>query len=75
MSTITWDTVKRIHCEGIQQQVALVEERVYPADFVTHLGGQSFQVRKRQCTYGIECNLRGHPCRWSGLNPDYDPFK
>jgi hypothetical protein len=74
MATIMWQTLKDMHCDRVKQDVALVEERIYPADFIPYHGDPDYQVRSRRCTYGTDCNLAGYACRWSGLNPDYDPF-
>jgi hypothetical protein len=74
MATVTWETAKELYCDRVKQRVALVEQRVYPADFMPYPGGLTYQVRSRRCSSGIECNVAGRQCRWSGLNPNYDPF-
>jgi hypothetical protein len=73
MATVKWQAVATIYCQRVGAQATLVEERVYPNDVLPDIG-DPFQVRTRRCNFGVECNLAGQPCRWSLINPDYDPF-
>lgn len=75
MAYSTWTEVKRIDCEQVGAPVALLEERVYPGNDIIEFGRPPFRVRARKCSTGVACNLAGYKCVWSGLNPDYDPFK
>ncbi len=73
MSKSVWVVAKRIWCDRVQGEVDLLEERVYPLEVLPDVSSP-FQVRSRKCEKGVDCNLDGYRCRWSGLNPDYDPF-
>lgn len=75
MSTIVWQAVKQIHCERIDADVSLVEKRIYPADLLQMGQPEVFRVDARVCSWAKECAVRGCPCRWTGINPDYDPFE
>lgn len=57
----------------MNQEAELLEERVYPADILPDVGAP-YQVWARKCSLGVNCNLAGYACRWSFINPDYDPF-
>jgi hypothetical protein len=73
MATVVWKTIKTIRCDRVGQEAELLEERVYFDDPLPDVG-QPFRVRARKCSLGTECNLAHYACRWSYLNPDYDPF-
>jgi hypothetical protein len=73
MATKHWVKTQVILCERINKEVFLLEERIYPDDVVPD-NSEPFQVRQRKCSHWLECNLVGHPCCWSGINPNYDPF-
>ncbi len=74
VASIVNHTLKTMVCDRIGREVSLVEERVYPADIIPDAGSVMYLVKNRKCTCGIDCNVAGFACRWSGLNPDYDPF-
>lgn len=74
MATIVWEPVKTMECARLGSQVELLEKRVYPSDLLdTALVG--YHKEGKRCSHGIECNQMGFACRWSGLNPDNDPFE
>jgi hypothetical protein len=74
MATVVWEPVKTMQCTRLGEQVQLLEKRVYPIDlFDTAWAG--FHKEGKCCSHGVECNQKGLACRWSGLNPDYDPFE
>jgi hypothetical protein len=73
MTQIVWEVVDSIKCERTGEQAQLLEERVYVSDPLPDLG-RPFKVRARKCSLGTACNLVGYACRWSYLNPTYDPF-
>ena len=73
MAILVEEVVSQTHCGRRPEQAVLMEERVYPADTMPD-SAVVFQVRARKCVYGQECQMEGYPCRWSGLNPNYDPF-
>ena len=73
MSNRIWVRKESIICDRRKSTVHLLEERVYPGDTVPDVG-EPFRIRAQKCSAGIECNLHGFGCRWSGLNPMYDPF-
>ena len=75
MARIVKETIKQIYCDRLNRDVSLVEERVYPADFMPESAGVAYHAQSRQCSFGIDCNRFGYSCRWSGLNPNYDPFE
>ena len=67
------EVISRIWCGRVHEEAVLVEERVYPADVMPDTA-LTFQVRARGCSFSQECQAAGYPCRWSGSNPNYDPF-
>jgi hypothetical protein len=73
MASVNWETTRTMNCERLGSEVALLEKRVYPSDYLnTAFAG--FHKEGVCCSHGIECNLAGLKCRYSGLTPDYDPF-
>lgn len=74
MATIMWETVSQHWCGLMDQAAELLEERVYPADVLPGVG-VPYHVRARKCSLGLNCNLAGCACRWSFLNPAYDPLE
>jgi hypothetical protein len=72
MATIAWETVAQVWC-GRAAPAALMEERVYAADWLNDASAP-FQVRARKCSLEAECREAGLACRWTGFNPNYDPF-
>lgn len=73
MSSQVWVKKESQFCFRVKQTVYLLEERVYPGNTIPDIG-EPYQVRAQKCSAGLECNLVGMRCRWSGLNPTYDPF-
>ncbi len=73
MTQIVWEAVDKIQCERTGEVAELLEERVYPSEVLPNVG-QPYQVRSRKCSMGGECNLVGFPCKWSYINPNFDPF-
>lgn len=75
MAKVIKETIKTIYCDRLNRDVALVEGRVYPADILPDTAGTAYHVQSRECNFGVDCNRYGYSCKWSGLNPDYDPFE
>lgn len=73
MSTVTSEIVAAASCRGARLAL-LVEQRLYPSDWLDDVSAP-FLVRARQCTEQLACREAGMPCRWTGLNPTYDPFQ
>jgi hypothetical protein len=73
MASQVEEVISRTWCGRIPEPALLLEERVYPAEIMPD-NALSFQVIARKCAFGQECQVAGIPCRWSGLNPNYDPF-
>lgn len=73
MSSQVWVKKQTIYCDRLKQKVYLLEERIYPGPSVPNVG-KPYQVKAQKCSAGIECNIHGLRCRWSGLNPLHDPF-
>ncbi|NUM45161.1 MAG: hypothetical protein HUU38_10670 [Anaerolineales bacterium] len=72
MATKTWETIKTIYCNRIQQEVALEVLMVYPSET---LPDGAPQVIAHRCSDGLACNTLEKPaCMWAGTNPTYDPF-
>ncbi len=65
--------IKKIMCARVRQEATLLEDRIYAADADPEVD-TDYIVRARRCNFGVDCNIQGFGCRWSGLNPDYDPF-
>lgn len=74
MSTIVWEVADEIVCERTGATAHLLEERVYPLDCLPEAGAPIFKVLARKCSLGEACNLLEYKCRWSFLNPSFDPF-
>lgn len=66
--------IKEIYCDRLNRDVSLIEDRVYPPDMMPD-AGPVFHRRARMCSFGVDCNRLGYACKWSGLNPNYDPFE
>lgn len=75
MAKIIKAVIKEIYCDRLNRDVSLVEERVYPSEIIPDTAGMAFHAKSRQCSFGIDCNRFGYACKWSGLNPNYDPFE
>ncbi|MBL8058891.1 MAG: hypothetical protein JNK29_19455 [Anaerolineales bacterium] len=73
MTQTVWEVVDSIKCERTGETAQLLEQRVYASDPLPDVG-RPFKVLARKCSTGGECNLAGFPCRWSYINPTYDPF-
>lgn len=73
MAVLTWQVAAQVDC-GRAALAELLEERVYPIDFLLD-ATSAFQVRSRQCAEAQACRAANVPCRWTGLNPNYDPFE
>jgi hypothetical protein len=73
MATAIWEVVGQIECGRVVGTARLLEQRVYPSDLMPD-AGLPYQVWARKCQHGLQCQAAGYPCRWSGLNPCYDPF-
>lgn len=73
MSNQEWVKKQSLYCDRLKQTVYLLEERIYPEGILPDVG-EPYQVRSQKCSAGLECNLLGMRCRWSGLNPTNDPF-
>lgn len=73
MSNTVWETIDTITCERTGAPAYLLEERVYLSDPLPDVG-RPFRILARKCSMGGECNQIGYACRWSYLNPSFDPF-
>ena len=60
---------REICCNLANRSASLLENRIYPAT-----GSNGFHIRLRTCSVSRECSCAGHACKWTGLNPGYDPF-
>jgi hypothetical protein len=69
MATIDWVIVDSRRCELLGRQVALLEERLFPADAPELMG---YQVKATRCSDHVVCNMAGFPCRHAFTNPDSD---
>lgn len=72
MATQKWIAVKREWCNLAEQDVELMELRVYPEDVIP--GTQAYKVAARKCSVDVTCNMAGFPCKWAYTNPELDPF-
>ena len=72
MAVVTWQIAGKVFCRRAEP-VELLEEHIYPIDFLDDATAP-FQLRARMCRWELECREAGLPCRWTGLNPNYDPF-
>jgi hypothetical protein len=73
MAVLVWQTVAVANC-GRGKPAELQEERLYPTDLLDEVAG-TFQVRARRCEQADACREAGYACRWTGLNPNFDPFE
>ena len=74
MAVREWVEVKSIHCQQVDHKAVLLEERIYPIGMLRTGPGSQFHVGGQKCSLGTACNVMEHACRWSFLNPNYDPF-
>lgn len=72
MATQEWVAVTQEWCNLVEQEVQLLELRVYPADVLPDT--QPYRVAARKCSVDITCNMAGFPCKWAYTNPELDPF-
>lgn len=62
------------HCELIDLDVELKEERIFPtADFL-QTQGNTYWVKSCACSAAIACNMAGVPCHWALNSPGNDRF-
>ncbi len=73
MATEKWVAVKEEWCNLVEQNVELLELRVYPSEVMPE--GQEYQVKARKCSVDVTCNMAGFPCKWAFTNPELDPFE
>lgn len=73
MAILTSQVVARVDC-GRERPAELVEDRLYPTGILDDATG-AFQILARRCAQEKDCREAGLPCRWTGLNPNYDPFE
>lgn len=73
MAITKWTVVSSKHCEFIDQDVDLKEQRVFPSSDFLRMQGIKHQVRACTCSAAIQCNLIGIPCRFA-LTPLRDDF-
>jgi hypothetical protein len=74
MSTVVWEVIDRLSCDRTGEMAQLLEQRAYAPDHMPDGGGRAFQVLSRKCSLGDQCNMVEYTCRWSFINPDFDPF-
>ena len=73
MAEKVWETIKVIHCDHVDCEVALEAEAVYPAD---NLPDQPARLIAHRCSKAIDCVVMAKStCVWTGTNPLYDPFQ
>ncbi|MCB8923293.1 MAG: hypothetical protein H6662_17025 [Ardenticatenaceae bacterium] len=72
MATQKWVAIKQEWCNLVEQDVELMELRVYPDDVIP--GPQEYKVTARKCSVDVTCNMAGFPCKWAYTNPELDPF-
>ncbi len=73
MAATKWVVVNKTWCERAGMEALLLEQRVFPAEFLPDTVGH--RVIARSCSCATECNLAEIPCRWSFTRPAYDPFE
>ena len=70
MAKKVWQVEKVKYCEHVEQEVAIENEVIYPAEF---LPDQPPRVIARRCSHSLECNMLEKPaCALCGTNPDMD---
>ena len=72
MATSGGVVIRRAWCERAGREARLLEQRVYPAEFLPETVG--YRVTARRCDCDVACNLRGFPCCWAFTRPELDPF-
>jgi len=72
MASSGWVVVKQGRCVRADREARLLEQRVYPAEFLPDTMG--YRVKARGCDWDVACNLQGFPCRWAFTRPEHDPF-
>lgn len=74
MAAKKWVIVASKHCQLIDKDVELTEQRVYPTHDFLLTQGTEYQVHVCSCSAAVECNMVGVPCRWAYTNPDAARF-
>ena len=70
MAKKVWQVEKVKYCEHVEQEVAIENEVIYPAEF---LPDQPPRVIARRCSHSLECNMIEKPaCALCGTNTDMD---
>lgn len=75
MAAEKWVLIGAKHCELIDLDVELKEQRIYPSADFLNVQGYDYQVRNCACSAAISCNLAGIPCRWAFNSPGNDRSK
>ncbi|HWQ46090.1 MAG TPA: hypothetical protein VN376_04440 [Longilinea sp.] len=66
-----WETVKVRYCKTADCNVALQVELLYPNDVLP----DGARINGERCSHGNDClRMDAGRCKWSGQNPDFDPF-
>ena len=74
MAAKQWVVVAAKHCEMIDKDVELKEQRVYPVNDILWMPGMGYQVRACTCSAAVECNMAGVPCRYAYDSSDIARF-
>ena len=60
MASEKWVSVKQEWCDLLQQEVVMLERRVFPDDVIPD--PQNYRVMARKCSADTTCNMAGYPC-------------
>lgn len=72
MASKKWVIISSRHCELIDLDVELREERIYPSADFLRAEGNEHRVRVCECSAAVQCNLAGIPCQWAYNSPGND---
>lgn len=65
---------REIYCDRARRKASLLEDRIYPSDRKSD-NSNGFHISVRTCSLSRMCSCLSYGCKWTGLNPDYDPFE
>jgi len=66
MSVEKWVTLGTKHCEKVNEEVELMEKRIYPTGIQdSNSSGENYRVLLRKCSAGYQCGHMENPCVWA----------
>ncbi|MCA9922167.1 MAG: hypothetical protein KC419_22080 [Anaerolineales bacterium] len=63
MAKAEWIQLGVKYCNRVNEEVELMEKRVYPIN-VLNSSGEQYRVLARRCSAGYQCGHMEEPCVW-----------